>query len=197
MKSDRCRFCRLYAWSVLAFGALVGGVTALQLMFSAARNLRFYASQLLAHGAARSGAAAACGSGLLLALVLWAHPLREPELREDLRRILRRALAVCAPGYLLALVAALAAAFPVAALGLGQTAELFFRGLGVIGWRDLAVGGCGTLLDTLLILFLARRYAARLQAGRMSLPEKLIVVVTVTVPLRATLGLIFSTLLSG
>ena len=68
--------------------------------------------------------------------------------------------------------------------------------LGSVAWRDLATGVLGALLDAALIVFLAWRYLARLQ-GRMSLPAKLIAVVTVTVGLRATVGLVLSTLLSG
>jgi hypothetical protein len=63
--------------------------------------------------------------------------------------------------------------------------------------RDLGAGLAFTLLDTLLILLLARRFGARLRSTPASLPAKLIVVVTVTVPLRAMLALIVAPLLPG
>ena len=96
MKADPCRFCRIYALSVPGFAALLG---ALMVVPVSMRSLRLgeYMAHLLSTSVVRMAAPAASGSALLLALVLWSHPLSALELRADLPKILRRALAVSLP----------------------------------------------------------------------------------------------------
>ncbi len=197
MKTDPCRFCRLYAFAVIAFAALVGVVTTVQFVLSAREHFRTYAAQFLFHGTVRSLAPAASGSALLLALVLWAHPLTLRELQADKRRILRRAAVVALPGYLVAALTAVVAGLLVLLGVFGQGGSIVGSGASVVNWRDFWTGGVATAADTLLILFLADRYAVRLQHGGLSLPAKLIIVVTVSVGLRASVGLVLASLVSG
>ena len=194
---DSCRFCRIYAIALVGFAALVGAGTTLQFMLSVGDRLggRDCSSLVLVLSVVRSLAPAASGSALLLALVLWAHPLTASQLQADLRRILTRALVVSAPGYAVGGIVAVAAGFAVAS-GFGQPWANLKRGFGVVGAADFGVGLLATLVDAALIVFLAWRYLARLQAGRMSLPAKLIVVVTFSVGLRVTVALLVSILLS-
>jgi hypothetical protein len=191
--ADPCRFCRLFAISVSAFAALAGFATTLQFLLSVGTKFggREYASFVLALSVARSLAPAAVGSALLLALVLWAHPLAPQVVVADTQRILRRASALALPGYFAAAAVALACGFAVA-LAFGQPPSVFETGFGVLAWGDVAVGLASTALDAALVVFLAWRFLGRLQAGRSSLPAKLILVLTVTVPLRATVALLFS-----
>jgi hypothetical protein len=184
---DTCRFCRLYAQSAPCFAALIGGWTSLQFMLEPRLGLHTpLLSSLL-----RASSPAASGTALLLALVLWAQPLSPSALRGELPRVLERAVLVTVPGYLASALLATAAAWAVArAFGFGFT----LAGLR-LSW--LAFGAGAALLDTALAVFLAWRFLARLRAGRMSLPAQLILVLTVTVPLRATVALIFANLLSG
>ncbi len=196
-QADPCRFCRLYASFVPGFALPFGAAIALQFMLGLTTlGAGEYMLRVLVLSAVRSTAAAASGSALLLALVLWAHPLSIAQVQADLRRILARALMIAVPGYAVAVVAVVAAGLAVAA-GFGQSWTSFEAGLGIVGWRDVGVGVLATLLDVALIVLLAWRYLVRLQAGRMSLPAKLIAVVTVTVGLRATVGLVLSSLLSA
>jgi hypothetical protein len=179
------RFVVTYAVSTAVLAALICAVTAVSAS----------GQSWLVSSALRSAAPMASGSALLLALVLWAHPLQPDALRAEINAGSKRALALVAPGYGLSASVGLAVCFAVAkALG-GQTFTGFRNGLSQLAWADLAVGLTATLFDTALILWLARRYGARLQSFPMSLPAKLIVVVTVTVPLRATVALIFASLL--
>lgn len=186
--ADRCRFCRLYAVSVIAFASLIGVVTTVQFALAAREK---HVSQFLFRDTLHTLAPAASGSALLLALVLWAHPLSLRDLQSDQPRILRRAAAVALPGYM---VAALTAAVASAMVLLGVFGQAAAFAPSVVTWRDFGAGGIATVTDTLLILFLAHRYLGRLQAGGMSLPAKLIIVVTVTVGLRASVGLVVSSL---
>jgi hypothetical protein len=197
-EQDPCRFCRLYAIAVVGLAALVGAGTTLQYMLSVGERFggRDYSSLVLVLSVVRSLAPAASGSALLLALVLWAHPLLPSQLQADLRRILTRALVVSGPGYLIGGVVAIAAGFAVAS-GFGQPWATLKHGFSVVGAADFGVGLLATLVDAALIVFLAWRYLARLQAGRMSLPAKLIVVVTFSVGLRVTVALLLSILLSA
>jgi hypothetical protein len=196
-KPDACRFCRLYAASVVGFALPLGAGLALQFMLGLTKfGGGEYLSRVLLLSAVRSAAAAVSGSALLLALVLWAHPLSLAEIRSDLRRILVRGLVVSLPGYAAAVGLALGAEFAVAA-GFGQPWVVFKVGFDILGWKDVGVGVVATLLDAALIVFLAWRYLERLQAARLSLPAKLIVVVTFSVALRATVGLVLSSVLSG
>jgi hypothetical protein len=182
----------------VGFAVLIGAGTTLQYLLSVGDRLggSYYSSLVLVLSVVRSLAPAANGSALLLALVLWAHPLSPGQLQADLRRILTRALVVSGPGYVVGGVVAVAAGFAVAS-GFGQPWAKLKHGFGVAGPADFGFGLLATLLDAALIVFLAWRYLARLQAGRMSLPAKLIVVVTFSVGLRVTLALLVSILLSA
>lgn len=196
MKTDSCRFCRIYAIAVVAFAVLIGAVTTLQFMGTAGPGLRNHASQFVFRDALRTLAPAASGSALLLALVLWAHPLAAHAVQEDRRRILRRAAAVALPGYLVAALTTITVGLSLLLGAFGQKSTIIGFGSGILSWRDFWTGGTTTVGDTLLILFLAQRYGVRLQAGALSLPAKLIIVVTVTVGLRVTVALILSSLVS-
>ena len=195
---DPCRFCRIYAVGLVAFAVLIGTGTMLQFMLSVGDRYgaRAFSTIVLVLNVVRSLAPAASGSALLLALVLWAHPLPPGELQLDLRRILMRALVVSGPGYLVGGIVAVAAGFAVAS-SFGLPWATLQLGFGAVGPADFGVGLLATLVDAALIVFLAWRYLARLQAGRMSLPAKLIVVVTFSVGLRVTVALLFSILLSA
>ena len=194
-QQESCRFCRIYATAVVGFAALLGGVLVLQFALLSNAKSFDHASVFLSESVVRMTATAASGSALLLALVLWSHPLSAQGLHGSLRRTLRRALLVSLPGYAVALVVSLSAGYLVA-VGMGQSWAVFGPGLRVIGWRALGAGALGALLDAGLSVFLAWRYGERIHAGRISLPGKLILVLTVTVPLRATVGLVLSSLLS-
>ena len=191
---DPCRFCKLYARLVPLLAALIAAGTSLPYFLD---QVSYGREPLLLFRVLRSTAPMASGTALLLALTLWAHPLSQAALQADLKRILRRAAMVAGPGYLLASAVALAACFGMSVLILGQSWAGFRGWLAVVGWQDLAVGAAATLLDTALIAFLTWRYAPKLRAARLSLPVTLIVVLTVTVPLRATVALIFSTFAPG
>lgn len=196
-KTEWGRFCRLYALGLVAFAAFVGMVTTVQFVLAAREPVQRYAAQFLFHDTIRTLAPAASGSALLLALLLWAHPLAPRELQASQGRVLRWAAAVALPGYLVAGVTAVVAGF-VVLLGVFRQPRMMlgFGSSVVTGW-DFWTGSLATVTDTLLILFLAQRYLGRLQAGGMSLPAKLIIVVTVTVGLRASVGLVLSSLVSA
>lgn len=197
-KSDSCRFCRIYAVGLGAFAVLIGTGTMLQFMLSVddRYGARAFAAIVLVLNVVRSLAPAASGSALLLALVLWAHPLPPGALQLDLRRVLTRALILSGPGYLVGGIVAVAAGFAVAS-SFGLPWATLQLGFGAVGPADFAVGLLATLVDAALIVFLAWRYLHRLQAARMSLPAKLIVVVTFSVGLRVTVALLLSALLSA
>lgn len=197
-ESDRCRFCRLFALSVVGFGALAGAGTTLQFMLAVGERFggREYAAHVLLLSAVRSLAPAVVGSALLLALVLWARALTSQQLLADLRRILVRGLLVAVPGYG---VAALVSVVTGAALALafGQPLAIFQKGMSVLSWVDPGVGLVNTALDAALVVVLAWRYLPKLHLLRASLPAKLALVLTVTVPLRVTLALVVASILPG
>jgi hypothetical protein len=197
-KPDACRFCRIFAIAVVAFAALVGAVSAAQWGF-AARG--YYgnesATRAIALSSVRSLAPGVTGSALLVAFVVWAHPLPLPLLQQDLPRLLKRALLVCLPGYLVAAIIAMGAGLLVAHFALGVPWADGGRALGFLRWSDWGAGALGALVDAGLIAFLAWRYLARLQMGQSSLPMKLVLAWTFGTGLRITVGLIVSLLLPG
>ncbi|MDF3066348.1 MAG: hypothetical protein K0R38_1949 [Polyangiaceae bacterium] len=147
-------------------------------------------SHLLWGTLARATAPAASGSALLLAFVVWAHPLAPGLLSADLPRTTRRAAAVALPGYLLSVgVSLLAGALLVSAVRGGA-------GHFTLPLRELAVGAGFAALDGALILALAWRFLPRLSRSRLSLPGTLSLVVAVTVPLRVTVALVAASVLS-
>jgi hypothetical protein len=195
-KPDPCRFCRIYALAVVAFAALIGAAATAQFMFTSGPGLRNQASQFVFHDTLRTLAPAANGSALLLALVLWAHPLAVSHLQQDQRRISKRAAVVALPGYIVSAFTGIIVGLAVLWGPFGQNGGIVGAGWRIVTWRDFGSGVTSTFGDTLLIIFLAHRYGVRLQTAGLSLAAKLIVVVTVTVGLRATVALILSSLVS-
>jgi hypothetical protein len=139
----------------------------------------------------------AAGSALLLALALWAEGLSLARLPDELHAALRRALSLALPGYLSSIAIGFVACVAIAAATTGLGPSRWGGWLGGIERRDVVAGLASTLLDTALTLLLALRYATRLRSMPISLPAKLIVIVTVTVPLRVTLALIAAPFLPG
>jgi Permease MlaE len=197
-KADPCRFCRLYALSVVAFAALIGVVMAAQMGFGLRKFGGFeYIMPVIALSSVRSLAPGVTGSALLVAFVVWAHPLRLPELQSDLPRLLKRALLVTLPGFVAAVLVALGSGLVFAHLGLGVSWHAAQAALASLTRADWAVGALSALIDAGLIVFLAWRYLPRLQAAGSSLPMKLVLAWTFGTGLRMTVGLLGSLLLSG
>lgn len=144
----------------------------------------------------RSFAPMAAGSALLLGLAVWSEALSPARLAQALDPGLKRALSLAFPGYLVSVALAFGVCFAVSA-AVGVAPSRFGAWLGAVARSDFAAGLAFTLLDTTLILLLARRYGPRLRTAPISLPAKLIVIVTVTVPLRATLALVFAPFMPG
>ena len=184
------RFWSSYAFALGAFSALLGAATAAASLSAGPAGSRIVVSLL------RASAPMAAGSALLLALTLWSEALPQVSLPRELDRATKQALALALPGYFFAALLAVGANFAVAAVA-GVPSRPLGAALAQVARQDLGVGlGC-TLLDTGLIVLLARRFAVRLRATNASLPAKLIVIVTVTVPLRATLALLCAPFLPG
>lgn len=188
MANDPCRFCKYYAYSVLGFAALMSAWTALPFVVSSSSA---QAQRALGMGLVQSTAPAAAGTALVLALVLWAGRVTAPELGRDLPSILRRGALVAAPGFLVAAATALLVTAALLRGSLGAFPAFEPRGAEVLR------GALATGLDTGLVLLLAWRFLGRLRAGMPNLAAMLIVVVTVTVPLRVTVALLASSLLPG
>ena len=88
MKDDPCRFCRLYALSLVPIAALLGVMLTWQtslLLPGSARSVQGHLLVSLLH----SVAPASSGSALLIALVSWAHPLALPAAERELSRARR------------------------------------------------------------------------------------------------------------
>lgn len=184
---DPCRFCRYFAALVPAFAVVMGTWTSLQLAVDPAASEQ---SARLWSSLVRATAPAASGSALLLALLLWAHPLRPAALQVELPRIAKRAAAVALPGYVAATGVALLSGLALVRVWLGP------RGVSGLSPRDFVVGALFAALDGALLLALAWRFLPRLQASRLSLPAQLSVAIAVTVPLRATAALLAASVLS-
>jgi hypothetical protein len=194
-RADPCRFCRLYAAALLAFAAALGAVTALQFAVGLGKFGGIeYGFRALSVSVVRSLAPGAVGSALLLAFVLWAEALPAAQLNLEFSRIFRRAALVTLPGYLVALLAALVTGGLVL-VSFGERASPLLSGLGVLRPTDFLAGALSTIADSGLIVFLARRFLPRLHGSGFSLPLKLVLVVSVSVPLRATAALILSSVL--
>jgi len=184
------RFEASYAAALLVFGLLLGAASAGAYALEGGRDSRLVVSLL------RSMAPTASGSALLLALALWSESRPLASVERELDGVLVRAAKLALPGYLLAAAAVLGAGFAVASVA-GVRADTFASWLGAVGRGDLGAGLIASLLDAALGLLLARRFAARVRATKASLPAKLIVIVTVTVPLRVTLALLCAPFLPG
>lgn len=186
-----CRFCRLYAIAVVGFATLLGAFTIGQLLLEQLATPTAAGGPFpLARSALRSLGGAATGSALLLALVLWAHPLPAPRVQQELRKVLVRGLLATLPGFVAAVVVA-AALGALLALVFGRAASLAFTP------TDVLTGALLALIDAGLIVLLAGRFLPRLSTSGMSLPAKLVLVLTVSVALRASLGLLAGSALSG
>jgi hypothetical protein len=197
VKTDEpCRFCRIYAIGVLAFAALVGAGTAFQFGLGLGKfGGHEYMMRVVLLSALRSLGPGVAGSALLIAFVVWAHPLPPLRLEQELPRFIKRGALVSVPGYLVAAAVSILLGVLVANLAFAVPWSLLGRGLNFVEARDLGHGLFATALDSGLILVLASRYLPRLQAGRSSLPMKLILAWTFGTGLRLTVGLLGSMLL--
>jgi hypothetical protein len=142
-----------------------------------------------------SVAPASSGSALMIALVLWVHPLTSPATERELLRILKRAALVSIPGFV---VAALVSWLVSRALGpsLLDIPAPAFSAQALRAW-NVGFGALATLADAALVLFAAWRFLPRVQAMRLSLPGKLALSWTVLFPLRAFVGLVLQENLPG
>jgi hypothetical protein len=186
------RFVVTYAASAAAFAVAFGGAISYEWLSTEHYGLNAW----IQHSLLRSIAPMASGSALLLALVLWAHGQPVERFEAELAPALKRASLFVPPVHVVASLSVLLACFGVAT----RMAGLTFGGVGTwlswLGAADFVIGFIATLLDSALILVLAYRFAVRLRVVG-SLPAKLVVVLTVTVPLRASLALILSSILSA
>jgi Permease MlaE len=190
-KADSCRFCRIYAIGVIAFAAFVGAVMAAQAGFGLQKfGGAEHIMRVVMLSGVRSLAPGVTGSALLVAFVVWAHPLPVPRLEVELPRLLKRAMLVSLPGYVAAVMVVPAVALLVSHLAFAVPWAAWGVALRMITTGDWAAGAFSAVADAALIVFLAWRYLARLQAGRSSLPMKLVLVWTFATGLRLTLGLL-------
>jgi hypothetical protein len=187
MSEDRCRFCRLFALSLVGFATLL----ALLGSFGAHDDYRFY---VFLWQTLRALAPAAVGSAFLLALVLWGQPLPAPKFAAEFRRILLRGAMISLPGYFLASLLAIAIG-ALANFSMGLSLSGAQKAIATVNAWGLLLGLVSTACDAGLVVVLALRFAARLHAQRGSLPAKLVLVLTVTVPIRVTLALLLTSLL--
>jgi hypothetical protein len=197
-KNDRCRFCRLYALALAPVFVLLGVLLCAQLALELRQpGVAGQAAGVVLASGLRGVAAAASGSTLTLALVLWAHALPVLVLREELPTILKRGLLLSIPAYLLSFVASGAVCFAILCGVFGRPARDFTAGLAMLSVSSVALGALATVLDAALISFVAWRLLPSLLAQRLSLPGKLVLAITVLLPLRAMFGLVLESLLPG
>lgn len=195
-KPDSCRFCRLYAIGVVAFAGVVAVVHAAGLALSKFAGHEHVMSVIVLN-TVRSLAAAVTGSALLVALVVWAHPLPVPQMQADLPRVLKRGLLVSAPGYAVAVALITGLGSLLASMAFDVPMSLAARAPSTVLLTDWAAGALGALADSALLVFLAWRYLPRLQTGRSSLAMKLVIAWTFGTGLRMTVGLFVSMLVPG
>jgi hypothetical protein len=168
------RFLRLYAITLLASAFVVGCVATLQFMFSSGPGLRHHASQFVFHDGLRRTSTLANAIALAAALVLWAARQPPDRLRRRRGRVLRQALAVAIPGYLIG-------SGVVISIGLTILVSLFalpvtilpFGAQAVTRW-DFSIGVQSTVLDAALLVALSRLFLARWTAFRVELRFKLL-----------------------
>ncbi|HVY30002.1 MAG TPA: hypothetical protein VHB79_25770 [Polyangiaceae bacterium] len=183
---ERRRFYELFAWSLLGFAFLFS------LLGNHWSQSEYALSWIPQHAVGMFGPVVV-GSAFLLALVLWAVPLSGALLQSQLKRILFRGLMVSVPGYAVAcaLVVAVQVLMQVA---LGAPLSAARDGLARLSLSFLYRGLVSTACDVGLVAFLAWRFLPRLHASRDSLPAKLVLVLTVSAPLRVTLALVVTSL---
>jgi hypothetical protein len=197
MRPDSCLFCRVFAAAAALFAVLVGAATAAQLGLSLGSGVDAHARLMPAvlSGVVRSLAPASTGSALLLAFVIWANPLPPARVEAELRAVQKRAALVLLPGYLGSVLLAFGAALVVAHLAFGVPWSAAPSVLAETRAKDWSIGGVGLAIDALLIVVLAQRYLARLQAGRASLPMKLVLAWTFGTGMRLCAAVVASLLL--
>jgi hypothetical protein len=194
MKQDPCRFCRSYALALPPIAVLLGLLITWQAALLAQPE-RGVASGALLVSSLRSVAPAANGSAVLIALVLWAHPLTPSNVHAELPAISKRVGLVCLPGFLAATLLSWAASWSLGAGVLELPARVFSAaGLGRV---DVAFALLATLVDAGVVVFGAFRGLGRLQAARFSLPAKLVLSWAILFPIRAIVGLVLESLLPG
>lgn len=197
-KQDPCRFCRIYALGVVAFAALLGAVMAAQMGFGLRKfGGHEYIMRIVTLSGVGSLAPGATGSALLVAFVVWAHPLPVAQVKADLPRLLKRAMLVSLPGYLVAAMVVPGIALVISHFAFAVPWAAWSQALRIVTPGDWAAGAFSALFDAGLIVFLAWRYLARLQASPSSLPMKLVLVWTFATGLRLTLGVLSTLFLPG
>lgn len=193
---DTCRFCRVYAAVVLALAVVAGAGTAVQFGWGLGKfGGHEYMMRVVLLSAVRSLAPGVAGSALMIAYVVWAHPLSAAALQAELPRFLKRGMAVSGPGYAVAAAVAIGVGFLTAHFGFAVPWDLAGQSFARLARGDVAAGLLFTLFDAALIVFLAWRYLPKLQASRQSLPMKLVLAWTFGTGLRLTVGLLSSMLL--
>jgi len=195
MNEDRCRFCKLYAAALPALALPIGVALTVQCYLS----LRTYDGvslvwRLVLLSALRSTGPAINGTALLLALLLWAHPLPVAVLAEQLPRILKRGLLVSAPGVVVAALVILGASFVTGLALFGLPAGYVKTATEAVNRSDFAACLLATLADALLVTLLAWRALVPLQKKGFSLPAKLAIALPVTFVLRSLVGLLLPVL---
>lgn len=168
------RFLRLYAIALLASASVVGCVATLQFMLSSGPGLQRHASQFVFHDGLRRTAPQANAVALAAALVLWAAKQPHDRLPRRRGRVLRQALAVAIPSYLIGSAV-------VILIGLAMLVSLFaqpvtilsFGARAVTRW-DFWVGVQSIVLDAALLAALSRLCLTRWNALRFALPFKLL-----------------------
>jgi hypothetical protein len=184
----------LYALSLPPIAVLLGLLLTWQVAFLVEPG-RGVGSGAVLVSLLRSVVPAANGSAVLIALVLWAHPLSPSNVQAELPAILKRVGFVCLPGFLAAVLLSWAASWSLAA----GVLELPARAFSAAQLRrvDVAFALLATLVDAGVIAFVAFRGIVRLQAARFSLPAKLALSWAVLFPVRAVVGLVLESLLPG
>jgi hypothetical protein len=194
VKQNPGRFLRPYALSLLPVSVLLGLLLTWQAAFLAEPG-RGVTSGAVLVSLLRSVAPAASGSAVLLALVLWAHPLPPSSVQAELPDILKLIGVVCLPGLLVAALLSWAASWSLGAKLLELPASAFSAA--ALSRADVAFALLATLVDAAVIAFAAFRGLFRMQAARFSLPAKLVLSLTVLFPVRSVVGLVLESLLPG
>lgn len=191
-----CKFCRVYAAVVLVLALVAGAGTALQFGLGLGKfGGHEYMMRVVLLSAVRSLGPGVAGSALMIAYVVWAHPLSAAGLQAELPQFLKRGMLVSGPGYAVAAVVASGVGFLTAHFGFAVPWDLARQSFASATRGDVAAGLMFTLLDAGLVVFLAWRYLPKLQATRQSLPMKLVVAWSFGTGLRLTVALLGSMLL--
>lgn len=195
MNEDRCRFCKLYAASLPALALPIGVITTIQFCSGLQKfGGQEYLWRVVLLSALRSTGPGVSGTALLLALLLWAHPLSAAAISDQLPRILKRGLLVSAPGMLVAVLVLLGASLVTAVTLFDIPAGHFVAATRVVRRTDLAACLLATLADALLITLVAWRGLVPLQQKGFSLPAKLAIALPVSFVLRSLVGLLLPVL---